>query len=39
MATYQAAKTQFVKVDGCTFAYRLLGLSNGIPLVFIPGFK
>jgi hypothetical protein len=39
MATYQAAKTQFVKVDGCTFAYRLLGLSHGIPLVFIPGFK
>ncbi|KAL7923433.1 alpha/beta-hydrolase [Trichoderma austrokoningii] len=39
MATYQAAKTQFVKVDGCTFAYRLLGLSHGIPLVLIPGFK
>lgn len=39
MATYQAAKTQFVKVDGCTFAYRLFGLSHGVPLVFIPGFK
>ncbi|KAM0456000.1 hypothetical protein ACHAPV_007549 [Trichoderma viride] len=39
MATYQAAKTQFVKVDGCTFAYRLLGPSHGIPLVLIPGFK
>ncbi|KAL6902919.1 alpha/beta-hydrolase [Trichoderma evansii] len=39
MATYQAAKTQFIKVDGCTFAYRLFGLSHGLPLVFIPGFK
>ncbi|OPB41611.1 lipase/esterase (alpha/beta fold) [Trichoderma guizhouense] len=39
MATYETAKTQFVKVDGLTFAYRQLGVSHGIPLLFIPGFK
>lgn len=39
MATYEAAKTQFVKVDGAAFAYRQLGPAHGIPLVLIPGFK
>lgn len=39
MATYETAKTHFVKVDGLTFAYRQLGVSHGIPLLFIPGFK
>ncbi|KAL6878071.1 Alpha/Beta hydrolase protein [Trichoderma longibrachiatum] len=39
LASYDTAKTQFIKVDGLTFAYRQLGVSHGIPLVMFPGFK
>ncbi|MBV8325207.1 alpha/beta hydrolase [Chryseobacterium sp.] len=34
---HQNAKTQFVNVKGNTFAYRVLGKEDGIPLVLLPG--
>ncbi|MEN4762609.1 alpha/beta hydrolase [Chryseobacterium sp. C39-AII1] len=34
---HQNAKTRFVEVKGNTFAYRILGNDNGIPLVLLPG--
>lgn len=39
MATYETARDQFVTVDGIKFAYRHLGPSNGIPLVFLMHFR
>ena len=34
---HQNAKTRFVNVKGNTFAYRILGKDEGIPLVLLPG--
>ncbi|KAM0261123.1 hypothetical protein ACHAQJ_002385 [Trichoderma viride] len=39
MSTYAAAKDEFVDVDGITFAYRRLGLTEGVPLILIMHFR
>jgi pimeloyl-ACP methyl ester carboxylesterase len=39
MATHQTAETQYIIANGTKLAYRLLGLTTGIPLVMLMHFR
>ncbi|KAL7953578.1 Alpha/Beta hydrolase protein [Trichoderma compactum] len=39
MSTYATAKDEFVNIDGTKFAYRRLGLVEGVPLVLIMHYR
>ncbi|KAL7793986.1 Alpha/Beta hydrolase protein [Trichoderma afarasin] len=39
MSTYATAKDEFVDIDGIKFAYRRLGLAEGVPLVLIMHYR
>ncbi|RFU24051.1 hypothetical protein B7463_g12289, partial [Scytalidium lignicola] len=39
MTNQQTAKTQSIEANGTKFAYRLFGLTNGTPLVFLQHFR
>lgn len=39
MTTYATANDEFVDVNGITFAYRRLGLAEGIPLILVMHFR
>lgn len=39
MSTYATAKDEFINIDGIKFAYRRLGLVEGVPLVLIMHYR
>lgn len=39
MLTYATAIDEFVDIDGIKFAYRRLGLAEGVPLILIMHYR